>query len=73
MNEEVFDRRWDLTKELKKDTSKNRWKRRLDSLARILEGGSGCAAVAIDDDQFIIATNLDLITDSKNREMIMIK
>lgn len=56
-NLEVFDKRWDRTSELLKDQEGNRWKRRLDSIARLLEGSSTCAAITLIDNIFFIATN----------------
>lgn len=55
--EEPFITRWDRTQELLVDRDVNRWKRRLDSIARLIENGAVCAAITIKGDSFLIATN----------------
>ena len=67
--EEVFDERWDRTGALLEAKDEKRWMRRLDSIARLIEGSSICAAICIEDGKFLIATNLDSI-ESSEREGI---
>jgi hypothetical protein len=69
---ETFTERWDRTEELLKNREENRWKRRLDSIARLIENASTCAAIAIHDDSFLIATNKDFVTNSKDKGLILI-
>ena len=60
IKKETFTERWDLTKELvfdKTERKASKWKRRLDGIARIIEGNSVCAAIMIEDRSFLIATN----------------
>ena len=57
--EEVFDERWDRTGALLEAKDEKRWMRRLDSIARLIEGSSICAAICIEDGKFLIATNLE--------------
>jgi nucleoside diphosphate kinase len=55
--QETFIERWDRTQELLADRERDRWKRRLDSIARLIENASTCAAIAIHNNSFLIATN----------------
>lgn len=71
---EIFNARWDRTKELTfgdgRDT--NRWKRRLDSIARLIENGSTCAAIMLENDSFLIATNKNFIQNSEDQGALLI-
>lgn len=71
INEEVFNARWDRTAELLSDAG-NSWKRRLDSIARLLEGSSICAAVALENNSFLIATNTNFIPNSEAQGYVLI-
>jgi len=42
---ETFNERWETTKDLLEDRKATRWKRRLDSIARLIENGSMCSAI----------------------------
>jgi hypothetical protein len=57
VSDEIFDARWDRTEKLLQDREGSRWKRRLDSIARLIENNSTCAAIAIEGNSFLIATN----------------
>src|SRR5687767_3623508 len=65
---ESFNKRWDRTQELLTARDGNRWKRRLDSIARLIENGSTCAAVSIEDDSFLIATNKEFPLDTHTQD-----
>lgn len=69
---ETFTERWDRTEELSKDRDGSRWKRRLDSIARLIENASTCAAIAIIDDSFLIATNKNFIPNSNDQGFTLI-
>jgi hypothetical protein len=70
--EEVFIKRWDRTSELLRDRNDNRWKRRLDSIARLIEGNSICAAIALENNSFLIATNTNFVTNSEAQGYVLI-
>ena len=70
---EIFHDRWDLTKELMRTPDAHRWKRRLDSIARLIEANSVCAAIAIKDGSFLIATNYDLTAESDTEGLRLIE
>ena len=69
---EVFTARWDRTQELLVDRDGNRWKRRLDSIARLIENASTCAAIAIENGSFLIATNKNFPPNSTDQGYLLI-
>jgi hypothetical protein len=69
---EIFDDRWDLTEGYLQDREGNRWKRRLDSVARLIENASTCAAITIENGSFLIATNKDFIEKSTDQGYLLI-
>lgn len=72
ISEEAFNRRWDRTSELQADKA-NKWKLKLDSIARLIEGGSTCAAITIEEDSFLIATNKNFPSNSTDQGYVLIQ
>lgn len=70
----LFKDRWDRTNELGGD--EDRWKRRLDSIARLLEGGTLCVALMIEGKgeqaRFRIATNTAFVEKSESADYLLI-